>query len=211
MSLDYSLYLVTDSTQAGGVDRVPAVVAEAIAGGVTVVQVRDKLIDDKTFTRLLLAVDEVARPAGVPVFVNDRVHLAARHGFHVHIGQADEALPAAREALGPDLLIGLSASTEAEVDAAVATDVRPDLLGIGPVFPTSTKLDAGPALGIDGLDRLARRAAGHGIPAVGIGGITATTIGEVRATAAVGACVVSAVMAAADPRAAALELSEVLR
>lgn len=208
MSVDYSLYLVTDSAQAGGVDRVPAVVAEAIAGGVTVVQVRDKLIDDKTFTRLLLAVDEIARPAGVPVFVNDRVHLAARHGFHVHIGQADGSVAQAREALGPDLLIGLSAGTEAEVDAAVSSETRPDLLGIGPVFPTSTKLDAGPALGIERLDRLATRAAEHGIPAVGIGGITAGSINGVRSTSAVGACVVSAIMTADDPKAAARELRE---
>lgn len=205
MSIDLSLYLITDSAQAGGAQRVPRVVAEAIAGGVTAVQVRDKRIDDAGFARLLLAVDEVARPAGVPVFVNDRVHIAAEHGFHVHVGQDDLPVSEARALLGPDLLVGLSVGSDAELDAALAD--KPDVIGIGPVFPTSTKLDAGPALGPDGLGRLARRAAEHGIPAVGIGGITPHNIDDVRRTAVVGACVVSAIMAAPDPRAAAKELS----
>lgn len=207
MSVDYNLYLVTDSGQAGGAEHVPGVVEQAIAGGVSVVQVRDKHATDEDFEKLLLAVGEVAAPHSVPVFANDRVEIAARHGFHAHIGQDDLPLAEARRLLGPEALIGLSVGTDTELDEVLAQDVRPDVIGVGPVYPTGTKADAGEAIGTDGLTHLAARAAERGIAAVAIGGISAERVAEVRATPVAGVCVVSAIMTAADPRAAAAALA----
>lgn len=205
--LDFGLYLVTDSVQAGGWQNVAGIVEQAIAGGVTVVQVRDKHADDATFTQLLLSVAEVARPHGVDVVVNDRVHIAARFGFDVHIGQDDMPLHQARELLGSNPRIGLSVGSEAELDAVLDTAIRPDVLGLGPVFATSTKLDAGAPLGITGLQKLARRAAQNSLASVAIGGITSSNINAVRQTTVDGVCVVSAIMSAENPRLAALTLS----
>ncbi len=207
---DWSLYLVTDPVLGGGRDRVIPVVEQAVAGGVTVVQLRDKDASDAEITvtaRALLGV-----LGEVPLFLNDRVGVARELGCHLHIGQNDLPYEQARELLGPEQMIGLSIGSDAELDAVVnlaANGVRPpDVLGIGPVRDTATKTDAPAGLGVNQVSALAARAKSAGVASVGIGGIDATVASDLARTDVAGICVVSAIMAAVDPAAAAHELKE---
>ncbi|QAY72981.1 thiamine phosphate synthase [Agromyces protaetiae] len=206
-ALDLSLYLVTDAALCG--ERgVAAVVEAAVAGGVSIVQLRDKhaSADEQlhTLEALASAIDGRAL-----LVVNDRldVALAARErGLPVdgvHVGQADAASERARDALGPDAIVGLTANS-AEHLAAVARMPRGtvDYLGVGVIRPTSTKPDHPPALGIDGFARFARESE---LPCVAIGGVTLGDVAALRAAGAAGVAVVSALCAAADPRAVAGE------
>lgn len=207
MSLDLSLLLVTDAGQvrAAGHDLVGAVSA-AVAGGVSAVQVRAKDASAREFLADVVAISD-ALPAGVALFVNDRVDvfLAARAAgarvTGVHVGQSDLPVPAVRAIVGPDAVIGLSAATPAQLAAAAAAGA--DYVGIGALHATATKRDAPAPLGHAALAALA---AGSALPAVAIGGVTAGDLFELRAAGLAGAAVVSAVCAAADPEAAAREL-----
>ncbi|MCM3510224.1 thiamine phosphate synthase [Rothia sp. P100] len=207
---NYGLYLVTDSGMAGGWQKVAGVVAEAIDGGVNTVQVRDKELDDTTFSALVESVLSVTEPAKVPLVVNDRVEVAAHFSLDVHIGQGDMPLETARELLGAGPRIGLSVGTHAELRAALSGSIRPDLIGMGPVYATSTKKDAGAALGLNTLQALAADAAASGICSVAIGGLNTSNIAEVSRTGVAGCCVVSAIMAATDPAEAARALKELM-
>lgn len=215
MSTDWRLYLVTDPRLGGGRDAVPGIVYEAVRGGVGVVQFRDKECDDEEFRRRTRAVAEAARRAGaevgraVPVFVNDRLAVARELGLHLHVGQQDIPLAQARAELPDELMLGLSIESGAQLATALADPaVAPDVIGVSPVWTTTTKTDTADALGPGGADRIARaaHARARGIRAVGIGGVGPANVAELAATALDGVCVVSAIMAAADPRAAAADL-----
>ena len=202
--LDLALYLVTDPVLSG--ERgVAEVVRAAIAGGVTAVQLRDPQASTRELCRLGAALLDVLDGTGVPLLVNDRLDVALAVGAAgVHLGQSDLPVKAARQLGGPDFLVGLSVSTEpeiAEVEALPAGTV--DYLGVGPVFPTSTKPKAPAALG---LEETARLRASTTLPCVAIGGITADNAGGVRATGVAGIAVVSAICAAPDPEVAAKAL-----
>lgn len=211
MSVDLSVYLVTDAAQCArrGRDLVTTV-CEAVAGGVTAVQVREKHAEAGEVLRLVLALAD-RLPARVALLVNDRVdvYLAARRRgarvTGVHVGQRD--LPAAevRALVGPDALIGLSASTAAQLAAAEADPARVGYVGIGAVRATGTKPDAPPAAGVAGVADLAR---GCALPAVAIGGVVADDLPHLRSGGLAGAAVVSWVCAAPDPRASARELAD---
>ncbi len=206
---DPALYLVTDTALAGA-RGVPEVVRAAVAGGVTAVQVRDKTASRRELYELTLAVREVL-PPGVALFVNDAVDVALLAGADgVHVGQGD--LPAAevRALIGPDRLLGLSAGSDDELAVALALPPGTvDVVGIGPVWATPTKPDAGTGLGPGGVSALAAKAAAGGLRSVAIGGITAERAPEV--TGVDGICVVSAIVSAPDPAAAARALREALR
>lgn len=217
--VDWRLYLVTDPNLGGGREAVPGIVHEAVLGGVGVVQVRDKKCDDDEFATHAAAVAEsVARACtetgrDVPVFVNDRLDVARELGLHLHIGQRDVPFAAARAALPDGLMLGLSIESDAQLAAAMAgPGPAPDVIGVSPVWSTATKTDTADALGPAGADRLARaahsyrRPGGPGIRAVGIGGVTPETVALLAATELDGVCVVSSIMAAPDPRAAAADL-----
>ncbi|WP_394554521.1 thiamine phosphate synthase [Agromyces sp. MMS24-JH15] len=204
-ALDLSLMLVTDPALCG--DRgVAAVVARAVAGGVRTVQLRDKDASDADLLRQLAELAEVIAGRAALV-VNDRldVAIAARaRGIRVdgvHLGQGDASPLEARDALGPDAIVGLTANTPAHLDA-VARMPRGtvDYLGVGVIRPTSTKPDHPPALGVDGFARIA---AATDLPCVAIGGVVATDVAALRAAGAAGVAVVSAICAAGDPGAAA--------
>jgi thiamine-phosphate pyrophosphorylase len=206
---DPTLYLVTD-TRLCAPRPVADVVRAAVAGGATAVQVRDKEAGRRELLALTRAVQEVLtdRP-DVAVVVNDALDVALLAGASgVHVGQDDLPADGVRAALGPDRLLGLSVSSEAEL--AVATALPPgtvDLVGIGPVWSTPTKPDAGTGLGPEGTRALADAARAAGLATVAIGGIDAARAAEVAATGVDGICVVSAVCAAADPEAAARALA----
>ena len=212
MRIDWRLYYVTDPDLSGGRDRVAHTVEQAVLGGATVVQFRDKNADDDTFRKGVLACREAIESAvakgaaGAELFVNDRLGIAVELGTHLHIGQSDGDPAVVREALGPDRLLGISVSSRAELDAIAAIGCA-DVVGLSPVWSTSTKTDTAPALGLGGVrELLAARPAG--LPAVAIGGINATNAAEVIATGVDGICVVSAIAAATRPREAAAQLKE---
>ena len=205
MAIDWSLYLVTDPDLAGGRENVVRIVKEAVRGGVSVVQLRDKEASDEQIehtARELLAV-----LGNVPLFINDRVEVAAKLGCHLHIGQNDMAFREAREMLTNDQLIGLSIGSHSEL-AAISDDARPDVIGIGPVHSTATKKNAPAGMGPAAAADLAHAARERGIDSVAIGGIKDHNAHELVGSDFAGICVVSDIMAAADPAAAAARLKE---
>lgn len=200
---DYSIYLVTD-TQMCGAEGVAWTVARAIDGGVTLVQVRDRDADDATFLQIARDVVAVCAPLGVPVLLNDRVHLVAEAGAQgAHIGQGDLPVSEARAALGRDAILGLSISSAAQLADALPLGEQIDYLGIGPVWAQQTKLDAAPPIGLDGLGMLV---AASPWPTVAIGGVNADNLGDVRLAGCDGGAVVSAVCGTAEPATAARNL-----
>ena len=204
--VDLSLYLVTDTVLCGTLG-VAATVAAAVAAGVTVVQVRDPLASDDEFVRLGRSVAAVLAGTGVPLIVNDRVHLVAAIGADgAHIGQGDLDPVSARQLLGHHALLGLSVQTGAHVEAAAALPPGTvDHLGVGPVWWQATKPDAADP---GGLQTLAAIVARSPVPCVAIGGIDAARAALVRPTGAVGVAVVSAICGQPDPAAAARRIRD---
>lgn len=201
---DYSLYLVTD-TGLCGARGVAWTVGEAIAGGATMVQVRDPHASDEDF--LSLAREVVRAVAGrVPVVLNDRVGLVVEAGADgAHIGQSDLPVERARRLLGAGALLGLSVTNGAELEAALPHGDSIDYIGLGPVWLQTTKPDAAPPLGLDGLAELAARCPW---PSVAIGGINQSNLAAVKAAGVDGAAVVSAICGQPDPRAATQRLRQ---
>jgi len=203
---DLGVYLVTDRACCGA-RSVDDVVSAAIDGGVTLVQLRDKNIDARPMLALGRRLLELLRPAGIGLIVNDRIDVAlALDAEGVHIGQQDMPYAEARRQLGPKKIIGVSVGSEAEARQAAGWDV--DYVGVGPVYPTATKPDAGMALGADEAARLAR-ISGH--RAVAIGGIDVTNAAALYAAGLEGVAVISAICAAPDPGAATRSLVRVMR
>jgi len=203
---DYSLYLVTDAALAGP-RGVAAVVQAAAAGGVTMVQWRDKDGDQGASLPAVQCLRDWLRTRQVAFIVNDSVDLAlACAADGVHVGQGDLSCAQVRRRVGPGLLIGVSVSTTAQ--ALQAERDGADYLGVSPVFATPTKPDAPAAAGLDGLRAI--RAAVR-LPLVAIGGLHAGNAAAVVAAGADGIAVVSAIMAAADPCAAAQALCDSIR
>ncbi|MFI5808812.1 thiamine phosphate synthase [Streptomyces sp. NPDC051561] len=204
-SLDLSLYLVTDTRLCG--DRgVAATVAAAVKGGVTAVQLRDSDADARTLFSLGRAIQAELVGTGVPLIVNDRLDVAVwLDADGVHLGQRDVSPETARRLLGPHAYVGLSVSRPEQL-AHVPDAV--DHLGVGPVFPQSTKPDADAPLGPGGLARIVRESL---LPCVAIGGIDVSEAAAVVRSGAAGIAVVSAVCGQRDPEAAARSLVHALR
>ena len=200
------LYLVTDRDLALGRPLLE-VVAQAVEGGVNIVQIREKALDTRAFIEEARQIQAYLKPKGIPLLINDRVDVALAIGADgVHIGQSDMPYPLARKLLGPKALIGLSIDTQEELRQAESYDV--DYLGIGPVFPTSTKTDHKEFFwGIEGL-RWARSNSRHRL--IAIGGINETNASDVAKTGVDGIAVVSAIVSAQDPREAARRLRAAL-
>lgn len=198
-----TLYLVTDRAMAR--DRpLDDVVNEAVAGGVTCVQLREKHSSTREFLQQAERVMRVLEGSGVPLIVNDRIDVALAVGADgVHLGQQDMPYPTARALLGPDAVIGLSVESVADVEQANDWDV--DYLGVSPIFETPTKRDTRGSWGLDGLARV-RAMTRH--PLVAIGGINWRNVADTVRSGADGIAVVSAISAAADPRRAAEDLRQ---
>lgn len=202
---DPRLYLVTDRGLAAG-PSVEEIVASAIRGGVTAVQLREKRLPIPDFVAAALRLKALLSRPGLPLIINDRIDVARAAGADgVHLGQGDAAPSEARRLLGRGAIIGLSVETMDQARAAGGEDL--DYLGVSPVFTTPTKTDTGPGWGIEGLRRL--RAATR-LPLVAIGGISAVNAAAVLEAGADGIAVVSAIMSAPDPEAAARELRAIV-
>jgi thiamine-phosphate pyrophosphorylase len=195
---DPSVYLVLDRLFVGQRDLL-ATLEAAIAGGVTVVQLRDKQAPRPLFLEQARRMLALLRPRGVPLIINDRVDVAREIGADgVHVGQDDMPAAEARRLLGPDAIVGLSVSRPEE--CAGADPALVDYVGLGPVFPTDTKPDVPPALEVGGVRALRPR---RSVPVVAIGGIAGSNAAGVIGAGADGVAVVSSVCAASDPEAAA--------
>ena len=202
---DLSVYLVTDPELAGA-RGVVGTVRAAVAGGATLVQLRDPHAKTRALVETARAIVAVTRPARVAFIVNDRVDVALAAGADgVHVGQADMAAADARALIGPDLILGLSITGEADLAAADLAGV--DYLGVGPIYASPTKPDAAPPMAIGGLAAIAAKAR---LPIVAIGGLHAGNAAAAAAAGADGVAVVSAICAAPDPEAAARELRDIV-
>jgi thiamine-phosphate pyrophosphorylase len=201
---DFTLYLATDRALLAG-RAWDEVIAAALSGGVTMLQLRDKQASARELFETGQRLLPLARRYGVPLLINDRLDVALALGADgVHLGRGDLPLAAARR-LAPGLILGYSVNRPEHLEHAEACGA--DYVGVGPVFATATKGDTAPVLGLEGLRRLVARA--H-IPCVGIGGITLERAPAVRAAGAAGVCVISAVLGEADVAAAARQLRAAL-
>ncbi|WP_283170544.1 thiamine phosphate synthase [Curtanaerobium respiraculi] len=201
---DLLCYAVTDSAWLGG-RTLPECVRQAIEGGCTFVQLREKDAGQERIVALAREIKPICEAAGVPFVIDDDVQAAREVGCDgVHVGQSDEGCASARRTLGPDAIIGVSAQTVAEAQAAEAAGA--DYLGVGALFGTTTKLDAGDLLTAGRFAEICRSVS---IPVVCIGGLNAGNLPRIKGLGASGAAVVSAIFAADDCGAAAAELRAV--
>ncbi|MGB9930997.1 thiamine phosphate synthase [Haloarcula amylolytica] len=202
--VDWDVYLVTQASLSAG-RTTDELVADAIAGGVGVVQLREKDRSARERYELGQELRELTREAGVTFIVNDRVDIAqALDADGVHLGDDDLPVSAARDLLGDDALIGRSVSTVEDAREAAAAGA--DYLGVGAVFATGSKDDIDDDEHAVGTDRVAAIADAVDIPFVGIGGITAENATEVVQAGADGVAVITAITQADDPAAAAANL-----
>lgn len=209
-SVDWRLYLVTDTELAGGPARVPRIVEQAVLGGVGVVQVRDKHMTELEFLKLTQACVDATRRVfdatghQAAIFVNDRLDIAADLGLHFHMGQSDGDIREARQRLGRDSMIGLSISNSEQLRLEMREPTA-DVLGLSPIWSTPTKTDTDPPLELQGAEQIVRETAGRA-KTVAIGGINAVNAPWVIDTGVDGICVVSAIMSSPDPLASAEQL-----
>ncbi|KAH6712248.1 Hydroxyethylthiazole kinase family-domain-containing protein [Leptodontidium sp. MPI-SDFR-AT-0119] len=217
--VDYSLYLVTDSTPAILGDRdLVEVVEAALEGGVTLVQYRDKVSDTGLLVSTARKLHAITRKYNVPLLINDRVDVALAVGCEgVHIGQDDLDLSAARKLLGKDAIIGVTVSSIEE--AVAACNDGADYLGVGTMFATGTKTNTKDIIGTAGTKEILSAIAevGKDVRTVSIGGINASTLQRVLYQSSApsksldGVAVVSAIVAATDPKKAAAELLDLVK
>lgn len=198
---DLSLYLVTDPAlcaERGVVETAAA----AAKGGATLVQLRDKNAPRDALIEQARALKAALAPFGLPLIVNDDVEAAvAADADGAHIGQSDGDLRAARNALGPDRILGLTVDTP---DQARGVDPElTDYIGAGPVNPTTTKPDHAQPIGVLGAVAYKGFA---GVPTVAIGGVGLAEAGALIRAGLDGVAIVSAICAADDPESAAREL-----
>lgn len=197
---DYSLYLVTDAE----ICRRDffETIEEAIAGGVSIIQLREKNLDSRPFYERALRLAEITKSAGVPFIINDRIDIAlAVKADGVHIGQSDMPIEIAGRLLGPKSIIGVSVSTPEE--ARLAEIEGANYIAVSPIWSTPTKTDTPEAVGLRGTSEIATAVE---IPCIGIGGIKIENAASVILAGCDGVAVVSAIMAADSPRKSAEHL-----
>ncbi|MFV3011259.1 thiamine phosphate synthase [Clostridium botulinum] len=201
MEINYELYLITDRRFLKG-RQLKKVVEDAILGGVTIVQVREKDVSTREFYNVAKEVKEVTDYYRIPIIINDRLDIAqAIDANGVHLGQKDMHLNIAREILGKDKIIGISVGNVKE--ALEAQNNGADYLGIGTIFPTGSKKDVDAIIGIDGLSKIKDSIS---IPSVAIGGINKTNFKDVLKTGIEGISVISAILDEDDIKLAANNL-----
>ncbi|CAN8065802.1 unnamed protein product [Agarophyton chilense] len=211
-NFDPSVYLVTDRRTAPrlSVQQIVSQVMPTAAHPhqVTFVQLRDKNVSREQSIELGKHLRQITEHAHVAFVVNDDIRLAALLGADgVHLGQDDQSVSTARRLLGNHAIVGVSAATEHEIDTAIADGA--DYIGVGPVFATSSKPDAGQALGEDQLRRLVRHTDSR-IPVVAIGGINEHNVAFCKRAGVDGVAVISAIMASHQPSLAAQKLAAIM-
>lgn len=199
------VYVITDQALARGRSQA-ALVAQALEGGATAVQLRWKSGPLRDAVELGRALRQLCRAAGALFIVNDRLDLAlAVEADGVHLGVTDLPVAEARRLASDDLVIGFSPETLEQAQQAEAAGA--DYLGVGPIYATTTKPDAGAPVGVAQVQAIVQRVQ---IPVVGIGGITAANAAEVIRAGAAGVAVIAAVFGAEDVRGATAALRQVV-
>ena len=209
--VDYRLYLVTDRNCLQQ-QTLEQAVEQAILGGVTLVQLREKAIASKAFYERALRIKAICHRYNVPLLINDRVDIAlAVEADGVHIGQSDLPCGVVRQILGKDKIIGVSARTAQQAIQAQADGA--DYLGVGAMFATSTKQDA-QTVTIASLTQIRQAVT---LPIVAIGGINHTTLPALQQalqaadTSIDGVAVVSAILGQKDVKLASQQLKEMIK
>ena len=196
---DLLLYAVTDRSWLNG-QTLYEQVEQALKGGVSFLQLREKELEEQAFLEEAKVIQELCKKYQVPFLINDNVELAASIGADgVHVGQSDMAAGAAREKLGPDRIIGVSARTVEE--ALEAQRQGADYLGVGAVFPTGSKADAVEV----SHDTVRAICEAVDIPVIAIGGITKENVTELAGTGICGIAVIRAIFAQGDIESASRE------
>ena len=199
------LYAVTDRSWLHG-QTLYAQAEQALQGGATFLQLREKELDEAHFKEEAVALKALCRQYGVPFVLDDNVALAIETDADgVHVGQSDMAAGKVRELIGPDKILGVSAQTVE--DALLAEREGADYLGVGAVFPTGTKADANAV----SYDTLREICAAVSIPVIAIGGITKDNVAKLAGSGIVGVAVVSAIFAQPDIPTATRELKSAVR
>ena len=202
MNFDHTLYLVTDR-QLMSCDSLTEAVEQAILGGCTMIQLREKELPSLEFYNQAVAVKQVTERYHIPLIINDRIDIAmAVQAAGVHIGQHDLPAATVRKVIGENMLLGVSASSIAE--AIQAQQDGADYLGVGAMFPTGTKTDAESV----SMEELQKIRAAVSLPIVVIGGINKGNAGRFKPMGIDGLAVVSAIIAQSDIKAAAAELKD---
>jgi thiamine-phosphate pyrophosphorylase len=202
----YDLYVITDSRLGLGRSVVQQAAA-AIAGGADVIQLREPTMPTSDLVGVGRALRALTRQTGTIFIVNNRVDVAVVvDADGVHLGQDDLRPRDARSVLGPDRIIGVSAGNAREYELVLEQGA--DYIGVGPVYPTGSKADAGSAIGPEGI---AAMRALTDLPIVAIGGLSKSNVAPVIAAGADGVAVISAVVAQTDIADAARELRDVIR
>ena len=198
-NIDLSLYLVTDNSE--NEEKFLKTIQDAILGGVSVVQIREKTAETLEFYNLALKVKEITAKYNVPLIINDRVDVAlAIDADGVHVGQSDMPCDITRKLIGENKILGVSAATIEEAKKAEKDGA--DYIGTGAIFPTATKDDA-PSVTKKDLTDIANSI---NIPVVAIGGITIENAKELKDTGIAGLSLVSAIMGAENPKKASEKL-----
>ncbi|MEZ8843474.1 thiamine phosphate synthase [Vibrio splendidus] len=196
----YKLYLVTDDQQ--DLETLKFVVEQAVAGGVTMVQVREKHGDVRAFIERAQAVKSILVGSGVPLIINDRVDVAlAVDADGLHLGQSDMPAELARQLIGPDKILGLSIETEQQLQEADSLPI--DYIGLSALFTTPTKTNLKKHWGYDGIKMALETTK---LPIVGIGGINESNIPQLVESGIHGLALVSAICHAEDPKQATRDL-----
>lgn len=199
---DLLLYAVTDRSWLGG-KTLAEQVEESLRGGATMIQLREKDLDAESFYEEALVIKELCRRYEVPFLIDDNVELAVKVGADgIHVGQHDMEASSVRKLIGDKMILGVSAQTVEQ--AKLAEKNGADYLGVGAVFPTTTKDDAS---AVD-YNTLKAICSAVNIPVVAIGGINETNILKLSGSGICGVAVVSAIYAQKDIEAAAKNLSK---
>lgn len=199
------LYAVTDRAWVGEKTLLQQI-EEALEGGVTILQLREKNLPTEEFIQEAIQVKELCRKYHVPLIINDNVEVAQKSGADgVHVGIEDAPVAEIRRKMGPDFIIGATAKTVEQ--AVFAEKSGANYLGVGAVYPSPTKKNA---IRIT-KEQLAEICSAVSIPAVAIGGITAENLAPLKGSKIAGAAVVSAIFGAESPLLAAKHLKELLK
>ena len=203
--LDTRLYFITDSTSCER-DEFLERVEKALKGGVTLIQLREKERTSREYLELANEVHELSKKYNVPLIIDDRLDIAmASDAEGVHLGQSDLPVDIARMLFGPDKIIGATAKTVPQ--ALEAYERGADYLGVGAIYPTTTKVKTI----LTSTDTLKDICKAVPIPVNAIGGLNAENIDVLKDIPIAGVCVVSAIMKADDPYKASIRLSEAVK
>lgn len=202
--IDLSLYLVTSREGLNDMTHFFQIILQAIAGGVRIVQLREKHCSFKEMVAIGNQLLTLLKPREIPLIINDRIDVAqAIKADGVHLGQSDGKIAEARDILGPEAIIGLTVGSFEEASAANLEEI--DYLGVGPIFPTKSKPDHSLPIGLDGLKKICL-AFQH--PIVAIGGIDESNVKQIFDCGVNGVAVISAIFNSVCPKTAAMRMRE---